>query len=83
MCSIDHCDVTRVREKKLPGGLRVGRTRRHRRHRAVIFHSLASHLVCAIVVLDEQLSQFHSAPRTATRTWCARARARANLVQVN
>jgi len=35
---------------------------------AVIFHSLASHLVCAIVVLDEQLSQFHSALRAATRT---------------
>lgn len=53
------------------------RRRCHSRRRAVIFHSLASNLVCAIVVLDEQLSQFHSAPRTATRTW------RANLAQVN
>lgn len=55
------------------------RRSRHRRHRTVIFHSLASHLVCAIVVLDEQLSQFHSALRAATRT----SRECANLVQVN
>lgn len=51
--------------------------RRCHRRRVVIFHSFASHLVCAIVVLDEQLSQFHSAPRTATSASLT------NLVQVN
>jgi len=50
------------------GWTRRRRRRRCRRRRAVIFHSLASHLVYAIVVLDEQLSQFHSALGAATRT---------------
>lgn len=70
--SIDYCDVICRKSRETFGRVQI---RRHRR--AVIFHSLASHLVCAIVVLDEQLSQFHSALRTATRT------SRVNLVQVN